>query len=234
VAADVVRELSRPLPIDTFGGLVRLNWEVFSPEMQRVLETAYSQARVESDDGVVAIRHIVTALASTPSTATSLIVALKDVHIQPLLDNRPDARIEDLFTYEKPISSCVLASMNRLLPHHSSNQRLMALELAVDLIKKGGASVTEFYNAQIDSDAIDRTISHIQKVSADWNLLSDALRTLDESQVLHMAYLAGIEFPENMNSKWLPEEILNTAERQDKVLVLVGELMRRNPGLISF
>jgi hypothetical protein len=161
-------------------------------------------------------------------------VAFRNVPIQPLSDNRPDPQIEDLFTYDRPVSFCVLASMNRLLPHHSQSQRLLAIELAVDLIKKGaGSSVADFRLAGIDSAAVDKTMSHIRYVAGDFHLLLDALRRLDDAQVIHMAYLADIDTTENLEGPDMRDAVLKKAKEQNKLLVLVGELMRRQPSLVD-
>lgn len=233
VAADISRDLSSSLSQESFGGLLSVNWEVFSPELQDVLSTAYSQARVEAEDGVVATRHVVTALKNTPSTARSLIESLQRVQIQPLIESRPEPSVEELFTYDKPISSCVIATMNRLLPSHSPSQRLLAIELAVDLIKHGrGSSVANFRQAGVDARAVDKTMKHIGQIAENERLLSDALASLDDAQVLHISYLADVILPQDLAGANLRRRTLENARKEGKILLLIGELMRRHSELV--
>lgn len=233
VAADITRELVPPAPLDSFGSLLRINWEVFSPELQSVLSTAFAQARIESDDGVVATRHVISALADTPNTARALLVAFQDAGIQPLRQGLESPAIYELFGYDKPVSSCVLASMNKLLPMHSPAERLMAVELAVDLLKYGtGSSVADFRRAGIDAIAIDKTLAHIKQVATDKQVLRDALGQLSDPEVLHIAYVSEIFLPERDAGHVLRESILENARTYEHCLLLVGELMRRYPRLV--
>jgi uncharacterized protein DUF4062 len=234
VAADIAREAGSPSSAKSFGGLLSVNWEVFSPELQLVLSTAYQQARVESSDGVVATRHVVTALANSPNSASPLFAAYRKVPIQPIRDDLPPVSLPDLFHYDKPMSSCVLASMERLLPHHSPTQRLLAIELAVDLLKNGhGTSVANFREAGIDAQAVDRTVRHIRSIASDNSLLGEALDQLSEAEVLHISYLAGVppSDPES-GTKPLRGQILKRARESSRILLLIGELMRRHPKLV--
>jgi len=114
VAADLARELLPARPPDSFGGLVRVNWEVFSPEVQNVLTTAYEQARAESDDGVVATRHVFAALSSVPSTGRFIVNAYPKVVVPRLLVDLKPASVDEMFDYDAPVSGCVLGSMRRL------------------------------------------------------------------------------------------------------------------------
>lgn len=233
IAADLARETAQPISQGSFGGLLRVNWDVFSSDMQNVLMTACRQAQVESSDGVVATRHVVTALANTPNTAFSLFAAYGNVPIQPLREDLPPTTVHDLFNYNKPVSSCVLASMKRLLPQHSPSQRLLAIELAVDLLKHGtGTSVADFRRAGIDAAAVDETMEHIRRVASDRVLLTDALNELNEAEVLHIAYVAEISMAELAPDVELRRQVLQRARKDNRVLVLIGELMRRHPKLV--
>lgn len=233
VAADLARETARPAGRESFGGLLRVNWDVFSSEMQNVLTTACRQAQAESSDGVVATRHVITALANTPSSALSLIGAYSRVPIQALKESLPPASLEEIFNYDRPLSGCVLSSMKRLLPKHTPSQRLLAIELAVDLIKNGtGSSVATFRDAGIDRVAVDRTMRHIRSIAEDRRLLAMALRELSEAEVLHIAYVAGISMAELPRDVELSEQVLERARREGRILVLIGELMRRHSKLI--
>jgi len=234
VAADLARELIPPVPLYSFGGLLRVNWEVFSPELQNVLSTAYAQARVESDDGVVATRHVISALANTPNTARVLLAAFRDVNIQPLMWDFESPTVHELFGYDKPVSSCVLASMNKLLPLHSSGERLLAIELAVDLLKHGtGSSVASFRHAGIDATAVDKTLEHIKQVAANKQALRDALGLLSDVEVFHIAYVSEIYIPERTIGPALRDRVLENARTYEHRLLLVGELMRRYPKLVN-
>jgi len=236
IAADLARETAPPAGRESFGGLLRVNWDVFSPEMQTVLTTACRQAQAESRDGVVATRHVVTALANIPSTALSLMGAYRRVPIQPLEEDLPPASLEEIFSYDKPVSGCVLASMKRLLPRHTPSQRLLAIELAVDLIKNGtGKSVTDFRAAGIDGAAVDRTMRHIRTIAEDRQLLARALGDLNEAEVLHIAYLAGLPLSSltlGTNLRDLREQLLTLTRNQGRTLALIGELIRRHSRFI--
>lgn len=235
IAADLARELAPPTQPDSFGTIIRLNWGVFSPDLQMVLSTAYSQAIAESDDGVVATRHVISALANTVNTASSILAAFQNVPIQPLKEDLTNASLLELFGYDKPISSCVLASMNRLLPYHSPSQRLLAIELAVDLLKNGtGSSVADFRYAGIDADAVEKTYIHITKVANDKKLLREAIGALSDAELLHIAYLSQLRIPENASGTDLREQVLNNANEDNRILLLVGELMRRHPKFVTF
>ena len=56
VAADLARELVPERPPDTFGGLVRINWDIFAPEVKHVLTTAYGCRRAQAQDTLPASR----------------------------------------------------------------------------------------------------------------------------------------------------------------------------------
>lgn len=234
VVADLARELTSGVSKDSFGGLVRLNWEVFSAEMQSVLATAYSQALVESTDGVVATRHVVAALANLPNTARPLVTGFPGVVLPSLLPNLPTPPVEELFSYDRPISSCVLGSMERLLPLHSPAQRLLAIELAVDLLKRGsGTSVADFRRAGVDEAAVDTMMKYIRTTATDETVLRKALRELTDAEVVHLAYVVDIAIPEQLDGATLRREVLVRCEAEQRTLVLVGELLRRYPRLLE-
>lgn len=233
-AADLAREIVPKLPESSFGGLLRINWDVFSTEVQRVLSTAYAQAKVESDDGVVATRHVVAALVGVPNTARPLVVAFPGVPLPQLRSNLGTPGVEELFAYDKPVSSCVLGSLERLLPLHSPTERLLAIELAVDLLKHGtGSSVADFRRAGVDAAAVDRMMKHIRNVASETQLLRAALQELTDPEVIHLAYISGVSVAEQLDSDALRIELLETAGRERRTLVLVGELIRRHPRLID-
>ena len=164
VAADVGRELAARTPTNSVGDLLSKNWDRFAPELQDVLMLAFAQAQRDAEDGIVATRHVLTALAATANTSGSL--------LQPMLQKHPDKQLIDplrpqlqtpsalqVFQHDKPFSGCVLGSLERLLPAHSPAQRLMAVELAADLLKHGrGNSVLKFRQAGIDGMAVERAL----------------------------------------------------------------------------
>ncbi len=235
VAADLARELVPDPPDGSFGGLLRLNWEIFSAEMQVVLSTAYAQARVESNDGVVATRHVVAALVDLPNTARPLVTAFPGVPLPRLELNLQTPEIAELFAYDQPISSCVLGSMERLLPMHSPAQRLLAIELATDLLKHGtGTSVADYRKAGVDSAAVDRMLTHIRRTAANKYILLRAFEELTDAEVIHLAYVADVAIPEHVEARLLRSSLLATGDASHKTLVLVGELMRRYPRLLEF
>jgi len=66
------------------------------------------------------------------------------------------------FAHDKPFSGCVLGSLQRLLPDHSPTKRLLAIELAADLVKNGrGGSVAKLRKANIDQRAVDDLMAHV-------------------------------------------------------------------------
>jgi hypothetical protein len=234
VAADLAREITPIAPPDSFGGLLRVNWEVFSPELQVVLSTAYAQARVDSEDGVVATRHVIAALANIPNTGRIIVTAFPEVPLPKLRGDLPDASVEEMFGYDKPVSSCVLAAMDRLLPFHSPTQRLLAIELAVDLLKHGtGSSVTDFRRAGIDAPAVDKVVDHIRRVAADIAKLRDALAELSDAEVIHLAYISELRIPEKLEGVTLRAQVLQLASDNRQLIYLAGEIMRRHPKLVT-
>jgi len=136
VAADLAKIASNVSP-DSFGGLLRVNWEVFAPELQSVLATAYANATIDSSTGIVSTRHVIAALATLPNSGQPIVTAFPKVELPSLRPGVKPAELPEMYLYEKPFSSCVLGSMKRLLPKHSPTQQLLALELAVDILKNG-------------------------------------------------------------------------------------------------
>jgi hypothetical protein len=233
VAADLAREMPTNLAGNSFGGLLRVNWEVFSPEMQGVLATAYSQARSDAADGVVATRHVVAALAHLPNTALPLIIGFPQVELPRYLPNLPTPDVAELFNYGRPVSHCVLGSMERLLPLHSAAQRLLAIELAVDLLKHGsGDSVASFRNAGVDEMAVDTMMQWIRSTATNKSLLRQALRELTDAEVVHLAYLSDIDISEQLDGSALRADVLARCFSNHKTFILVGELIRRHPRLL--
>lgn len=234
VAADLARELLPERSPYSFGGLVRINWEVFSPEVQTVLTTAYEQALAESDDGVVATRHVFAALAFVPSTGHFIVDAYPQVHVPRLMPDLKIASVEEMFDYDAPVSGCVLGSMKRLLPRHSRAQRLLALELAVDLLKNGtGSSVAEYRSAGVDGKAVDAMLQMVRTIARRKERVSKALIALRDEDVLYLAYLANISVPPGFFGRDLCEAVLSEASRQGAVVSLVGEMLRRFPDFLG-
>ena len=233
VAADLAREVLPERPPDSFGGLVRVNWEVFSPEVRNVLTTAYEQARAESDDGVVATRHVFAALASVPSTGHFIVNAYPNVTVPHLMPDLKPSSVDELFDYDAPMSGCVLGSMKRLLPRHSATQRLLALELAVDLLKHGtGSSVADYRHAGVDAKAVDATMQMVRSIARRTRYVAKALMALRDEDVLYLAYRANITVPANLVGGDLCEAVLDVARKEGALVSLVGEMLRRFPDFI--
>jgi hypothetical protein len=229
VAADVAREVLPKAPAGSFGGLLQVNWDVFSPDLQKVLETAYAQARVESTDGVVATRHVFAALASTENSGNFIVNAFPKVKVPQLLPRLREPEMIELFGYKEPVSSCVLASMKRLLPAHSPTQRLLAVELAVDLLKYGhGSSVIDYRRAGIDA-----ALKMIRKIAANDALLRKVMGTMDEAAVIHLAYICNVAVPKNAFGLDLIDVLLDKAKALRLTVRLAGELARRHPELLN-
>ena len=234
VATDLARELLPDRSPDSFGGLVRVNWDVFSPEVQNVLTTAYEQARAESDDGVVATRHVFAALASVPSTGRFIVNAYPQVQVPRLMPDLKATSLDEMFDYDAPVSGCVLGSMKRLLPQHSPAQRMLALELAVDLLKNGtGSSVADYRTAGVDGKAVDATLQMVRRIAGRKQRVSKALMALREQDVLYLAYLANISVPAGLFGRDLCAAVLEEASSQGAVVSLVGEMLRRFPDFLG-
>ena len=233
VVADLARELS-PVPSGSFGGLLQVNWEVFAPDLQTVLSTAYSQARYDSPDGVVATRHVIAALASLPNSGQSIITAFPNVDIPVLHPGIRKAEVEELFAYDRPISSCVYGSMRRLLPNHSPTQQLLAIELAFDLLKNGhGELVAKFRQAGVDGAAVAKVETYLRRLASDAIALGKGLRILSDAEVIHLAYVCGTPLESGLSGDALRSVVLNQADEKGVTLFLAGEMLRRHPQLVG-
>lgn len=233
IAADLGREMSHAPP-DSFGGLLRVNWEVFAPELQTVLAIAYSQARRDSCDGVVATRHVIAALASLPNSGRSVVTAFPNVEVPALNTGIQKVEVAELFAYDRPLSGCVLGSMKRLLPKHSNTQQLLAIELAVDLLKNGrGESVAKFRQAGVDGAAVEKVEKHIRRIATDTTMLQNGLRGLTDAEIIHLAYITSTPLSAGLAGDSLRTAILHQAGKKGVSLFLAGELLRRYPRLVG-
>jgi hypothetical protein len=233
VAADLARELSHA-PSESFGGLLRVNWDIFAPELQTVLATAYSQARQDSRAGVVSTRHVIAALASLPNSGQPVVTAFPNVELPTLDANIRKAEVAELFSYDRPLSNCVLGSMKRLLPKHSTTEQLLAIELAVDLLKNGrGGSVAKYRQAGVDGAAVERVESHIRRIAADSAVLERGLRELTDAEIIHLAYVTSTPLSPGLIGESLRAAVLQQAEQKGVSLFLAGEMLRRHPRLVG-
>jgi hypothetical protein len=233
IAADLARELSQAPP-DSFGGLLRINWETFAPEVQTVLATAYSQAQQDGRSGVVATRHVIAALASLPNSGRPVVTAFPNVELPTLNANIQKAEVEELFAYDQPLSHCVLGSIKRLLPTHSTTQQLLAIELAVDLLKNGrGESVAKFRQAGVDGAAVGMVERRIRRIAADTTALRSALAELTDAEIIHLAYITNTPLSPDLSGDALRADVLRCAEQEGVSLFLAGELFRRHPRLVG-
>ncbi|MFO8080088.1 MAG: DUF4062 domain-containing protein [Armatimonadota bacterium] len=233
VMADLAREVASPTAKDSFGGLVSVNWDVFSSDLQQALMRAYTIARKEAEDGVVATEHVLSAMGEIPSTASPLMASFCD-RVPLLQTDRalPDPELVEMFSYDRPISTCVRHSIERLVPSHSPTERLLALELAGDLIKNGrGGSVAKFRAAGIDGRVVEETLQCIRKASEDRSWVRAALSQLSPEEQIHLAYVSGIDLPKSVLDADLPRTICEKASEQGRAMIVVGELMRRHPRL---
>lgn len=239
VAADIGRELAAPAPRNSVGDLLARNWDRFAPELQDVLLVAFAQAQRDARDGVVATRHVFSALAATSNTSGSLLQPMLQKHadkqlIDPLRPDLQEASTLRAFQHDKPFSGCVLGSLERLLPSHSPVQRLMAMELAADLLKNGrGNSVMKFRQAGIDGLAVERAVEHVQHVSRDRAALLQALGALNEGQLRQLAFAADLPTLTGLSRSAQVEDLIDRAAAEKKLLLLVGELARRHPNLMD-
>jgi radical SAM protein with 4Fe4S-binding SPASM domain len=81
VAADLAREMATA-SVGSPGDLIRMNWEVFSPEVQYGLLTAYSQTRSVNPTGLVSSQDLRAALAGLATTGRPSLTALQGVEPQ--------------------------------------------------------------------------------------------------------------------------------------------------------
>ena len=113
-------------------------------------------------------------------------------------------------------------------------QRLMALELAADLLKSGhGQSVADYRSVGVDSAAIDRTLKLVRTIARRKKRVVAALMELRDEDVLYLAYLANISVPPNLFGSDLCDTVLDKATAQGRLTSLVGELLRRFPTLVG-
>jgi Domain of unknown function (DUF4062) len=233
IAADLAK-VTTDVSANSFGGLLRVNWEVFAPELQVVLSSAYSQARVDGRDGVVATRHVIAALAGLPNTGQALVTAFPNVDIPALKSSVRQADVAEMYLYDRPVSACVLGSMNRLLPKHSTTQQLLAIELAVDLLKNGhGRSVAKFRAAGVDANAVASVDKHIRQIAQDGSALQRGLGELSDAEIIHLAYITNLSVPAGLGGKYLREFMFRRTRDQGVALFLAGELLRRHPRLLG-
>ena len=211
-----------------------MNWDVFAPELQLVLSTAYSQARVDAEDGVVATRHVISALAALPNTGQALVTAFPKVKIPSLNPGIQKADVAEMYFYDRPVSSCVLGSMDRLLPRHSVTQKLLAIELAADLLRNGhGESVAKFRKAGVDGAAVSKVEGHIRRIATNVTQLQRGLNELSDAEIIHLAYVTGLPLQSDLSGKSLRDYVLHHTQTRGVSLFLAGELLRRHPRLVG-
>ena len=237
VAADVARELAPPRDERTVGGLLNINWDFLAPDLQQVMLDAYKRAKEGSRDGVVATRHVIAAMASTPNSSGILLHAMPK---ETLEDLEPAAQIDDsialaeVFGHDKDFSHCVLGSLQRLLPSHSPQQRLLAIELAADILKNGrGESVEKFRRAGVDGAAVDRMMGHAQSVAQDADRIRQALDSFVDSEIALLSYAIGLNWQPRTHGESLKDGIIQAAIKENKLPILASELMRRNSKLLQ-
>jgi hypothetical protein len=154
-------------------------------------------------------------------------------------DSEPPAEIDDavafaqVFRHEKPFSHCVLGSLDRLLPVHSNRDRLLALELASDLLKNGrGKSVEKFRRAGIDGEAVNQLMRHARSIADDPPRTLAALEKFADAEVAALAYAIGLGVETKLEGRDLRKGVIAAAIEQRQIDVLAGEIMRRKPGLL--
>lgn len=241
VAADVARELAPERQPDSFGGLLKLNWDTLSEELQTVFLEAYKRMKNDSRDDVVATRHVVAALVATGNSAGSLLHQMdKNLIGRVVEDSGTPAELHDAvalaqaFSHEQPFSHCVRGSLARLLPAHSDRDRLLAVELAADLLKNGrGRSVEKFRRAGIDGATVDTMMRHAADLSQSPERVATALRALPDAEINAIAYAASLDLSMPGEGSVTPKAVLDDARRQGKVPVLVGEILRRRPEVLA-
>jgi hypothetical protein len=232
VAADIARELSPIADESTVGSLLSINWEIMDVDLQRVMLEAYKRAKEDKRDGVVATRHVIAALATTQNSSSVLLDTLprepfQDIPVSPKTDDA--IALAEVFGHSKPFSACVTDSLQRLLPSHSSGKRLLALELAADLLKNGrGESVAKFRRAGVDADMVNKLMKLVNSIANDTMRLRQALDQTSEEELPIVAYNIEIELPTALKGNAARDKILSEATRTHKLSVLAGELIRRS------
>ena len=84
---------------------------------------------------------------------------------------------------------CVLGSLNRLMPTHSTKDRLLALDLAADLLRNGrGSSVQKFRQANIDEAAVDRMMRHAEAIASDPSCILDTLASFSDLETAAISH----------------------------------------------
>jgi len=240
VVADVAREMAPERSRNSVGGLLQLNWDALSAELQGVFLEAYKRSKEGSQDGVVATRHVLAALASSANSSGILLHQIDKGLIDGLIqDSEPAAQIDDtvalaqVFGHEQSFSHCILGSLDRLLPSHSPRDRLMALELTADLLKNGrGKSVEKFRRANIDGAAVSRLMTHAESIAADSSRILTAMALFTDAEIAMIAYSVGLSVQPGLQGSGLQEAVVAAATAQGAITILAGELMRRKPELL--
>jgi Domain of unknown function (DUF4062) len=240
IAADVGRELAEPRDPNTVGGLLQINWDCLSPELQIVILDAYKRAKEASSHGVVSTRHVIAAMEALPNSSNVLLQSMPRKIINevqadsaPAIANDDSLALAEIFQYDKPFSDCVLGSLHRLLPSHSSHKRLLAIEVAADILKNGRSnSVRKFRRAGIDGTAVERLMRHAERISNDFDLLRNALKSFDMEEVALLRYEIGLTSKVERSKVSSREELLADAAACGKLAPLAGEIMRRRLALL--
>lgn len=241
VAADVARELAPERGKESVGGLLQVNWDALSPELQIVFLNAYKRAKEGSRDGVVATRHVVAALLSSVNSAGVLLHQIDKKFLETVLaDSEPAAQMDNtvalaqVFGHAQPFSHCVVGSLQRLLPSHSARDRLLAVELASDLLKNGrGSSVEKFRRAGIDGASVERLMRHATMIAQDRDRILVALQGLHDEEVAAVAYAVGLNLAPRLEGDQLRQSAIAAASERGQMAAFVGELMRRKPELLG-
>lgn len=241
VAADVARELAPERGAESVGGLLQVNWDALSPELQIVFLNAYKRAKEGSRDGVVATRHVVAALLSSVNSSGILLRQMDKTFLETVLaDSEPPAQVDNavalaqVFGHAQPFSHCVVGSLQRLLPSHSARDRLLAVELASDLLKNGrGSSVEKFRRAGIDAACVERLMRHATMIAEDRDRILAALKGFSDEELAAVAYAAGLKLAPRLEGNQLRESAIGAAAEKGQMGAFVGELMRRRPELLG-
>lgn len=240
VAADVARELAPKQAGNTVGALLQVNWDVLHPELQAVFLDAYRRAKDDARDGVVATRHVLAALVSLPNSSSILLQQMDRKLLEsvasssaPPVEMDGTTALAQAFQHERPFSGCVMGSLDRLLPRHSTMERLSALELAADLLKNGrGESVRKFRQANVDANAVNSMMRHAEAISRDPTCIIEAMGSFSDLEIAALSHSTGIPVDPDLRGAHLRQAVLEAASAQKRQSVLAGELMRRKPDLV--
>ena len=235
VAADVAREMAPERSRDSVGGLLQVNWDALSPELQVIFLDAYKRAKEGSRDGVVATRHVFAALVSSANSSGILMHQMDKKIIEDIRkDSEPPIETDDavalaqVFGHEQPFSHCVVSSLDRLLPTHSDRDRLLAVELAADLLINGrGKSVEKFRRANIDGAAVNHLMRHAKSIAGDRSRILAAIGKFTDAEIATIAYATGLKLELGLEGHDLCESVVTAATDQQRLDVLAGELLRR-------